>query len=221
MDRFLSHRVAEAIFYEIRERPYAWALRSGDEANNCYTKGIELLQRLGVLGYGVRGQVGEISLGEAIPEKIRVLHPREFLPTHFWVEVLLDGHWCQLDASYDSKLAMAGLAVCEWDSDRTCFEVTRTFRQPEAMAYQMTWKDQAFVEAYFEAVQPFAFALNQWYQTIREGSGQADIPGTGAAAIVPSFLPAVAVDVLKSEGCKDETGIEVLEIQGHHRAPHE
>ena len=85
MDNLASHRVAQHIFAEIRDRPYAWAVSPGVQANNCYVKGIELLQRLGILGYAVRGRVGEMSFGDVIPKRIQRLHPSAFPPTHFWI----------------------------------------------------------------------------------------------------------------------------------------
>jgi hypothetical protein len=159
---------ARAIFEEIRNRPYAWSSQIDKPANNCYFKGIELLQRLGALGYAVRGRVGETFLDTVIPEEIRLLYPTEFQLTHFWVEVLLNDIWHTLDASYDPGLASAGFNVNEWDSNRTCFEITKTYTQEEAIAYHDVWSDPEYARSYFKAVGPCAMALNEWYESLRK-----------------------------------------------------
>lgn len=82
----MDHSALKLIFDEIRNRPYAWSVAADRSANNCYFKGIELLQRLGILGYAVRGRIGETFLDERVPEEIRHLYPSEFLLTHFWVQ---------------------------------------------------------------------------------------------------------------------------------------
>ncbi|QPN59632.1 hypothetical protein H8F24_16940 [Synechococcus sp. CBW1002] len=169
MNYLTDHPVARRIFNAIRDRPYAWAVSSESPANNCYVKGIALLQRLGVLGYGVRGRVGEICFGDIIPAGIQSLHPSEFLPTHFWVEIWLDGGWHVLDCSYDPPLAEAGLVVNQWDSNRTCFEITKVYSQEDIIAYQMQWEDQGLLCSYFELVAPFACAFNQWLENVRVG----------------------------------------------------
>lgn len=55
----MNHDLAISVFEEIRNRPYAWSVQKDVHANNCYFKGIEVLQRLGSFGYAVRGCVGE------------------------------------------------------------------------------------------------------------------------------------------------------------------
>lgn len=164
----MEHRAARAIFEEIRNRPYAWSTELGKPANNCYFKGIELLQRLGALGYAVRGRVGETFLDAKMPEEIRLLYPSEFQLTHFWVEVLLKDVWHTLDASYDPGLASAGFNVSEWHSNRICFEITKAYTQQEAIAYQDMWMDPEYARLYFEAVGPCATALNKWFDSLRE-----------------------------------------------------
>lgn len=163
----MNHKIAEALFEEIRNRPYEWSTAVGKSANNCYFKGIELLQRLGILGYVVRGKVGETFLDEKIPAEIRALYPARFPLTHFWVEAQIDGNWRVLDASYDPPLAAAGFKVNQWDSNHTCFEITKEYTQEEAIAYQAEWNNPVYGSNYFEAVGPCAAALNRWFQTIR------------------------------------------------------
>jgi hypothetical protein len=173
----MEHQAARTIFEEIRSRPYAWSTEIGKPASNCYFKGIELLQRLGILGYTVRGRIGETYLDTKIPEEVRVLYPSEFQLTHFWVEVQLAEVWRTLDASYDPGLAYAGFNVNDWDSNQTCFQITKTYTQQEAIAYQSTWNDPGYARSYFEAVRPCATALNNWYESLR-GAGKPDNKST-------------------------------------------
>lgn len=164
----MEHQAARAIFEEIRNRPYAWSTELGKPANNCYFKGIELLQRLGIIGYTVRGRTGETYLDNKIPEQIRALYRPEFQLTHFWVEVLLGDIWYALDASYDPGLASAGFDVNDWDSNRICFQITKTYTQEEAIAYQAVWTNPEYAQSYFKAIAPCANALNLWYEDMRK-----------------------------------------------------
>lgn len=163
----MDHSAAKLIFNEIRDRPYEWVTVPNKPAQNCYFKGIELLQRLGILGYAVRGQVGETQLDDLVPESIRDLYPHDFELSHFWVEVLLDGHWHTLDPSFDALLLRGGLPVTEWESNSTCFEIIKTYTQEEIIAKQNEWNNADFTHRYFKAVAPCALALNRWYQMLR------------------------------------------------------
>jgi hypothetical protein len=166
----MNHSVAQTLFEEIRNRPYAWSTSFGKSANNCYFKGIELLQRLGILGYSVRGRVGDTYLDDSVPIAIKNLYPAQFPLTHFWVEIQIDNSWRILDASYDPPLAKAGFVVNEWNSNRTCFDITKIYTQEEAIAYQVEWANPEYGLSYFEAVAPCANAMNQWLETMRSRS---------------------------------------------------
>lgn len=163
----MDHKAAKAIFEDIRNRPYAWSTVPGESADNCYFKGVDLLKGLGVLGYSVRGRIGDTYLDDKVSAEIKGLYPSTFPLTHFWVEVHLEDQWRALDPSYDPPLARAGFLVNEWDSNRTCFDITRIYTQEESIAYQNVWQDSEYVHKYFEAIAPCAAALNKWYQTLR------------------------------------------------------
>jgi hypothetical protein len=163
----MDHTTLQQIFDEIRNRPYAWSVAPGEPSNNCYFKGIELLQRLGILGYAVRGRIGETFLDERVPQEIRRLYPTDIPLTHFWIEVDIDGAWRAMDPSYDPPLASVGFQVNEWNSGKTCFEITRTYTQEESLAYQAEWSKPECAQQYFKAIAPCAHALNKWYETAR------------------------------------------------------
>lgn len=166
----MNHDLARRAFEEIRNRPYAWSSELGVSAHNCYFKGSELLQRLGILGYAVRGRVGETRLENYIPERIHKLYPKEFLLTHFYVEVDIDGIWKILDPSYDPPLCKHGFIVNNWDSNKSCFEIIRLYTQREQIDYQKEWNDPLYSRKYFEAIKPCAIALNEYLEELRRNS---------------------------------------------------
>lgn len=163
----MMHDIAKSIFEEIRNRPYAWSKQNGVVANNCYFKGIELLQRLGILGYPIRGRVGETYLDTKIPEDIRRLYPSEFCLTHFFVEIQIDNEWRILDPSYDPPLKKHGFIVNDWDSNRTCFDITRLYGQDEQVVYQQDWNNPEYAARYFNKIVPCASALNEFFENLR------------------------------------------------------
>ena len=55
----MDHSAAIAIFKEIQARPYQVSTEYDTPSNNCYYKCMELIQRLGLLGYTVRARIAE------------------------------------------------------------------------------------------------------------------------------------------------------------------
>jgi len=87
----MNHARAIKLFTSIQARPYSLSPAPDVPSNNCYFKGIELLQKLGIMGYTVRGQVGETYWDDRIiPKEIVSLIPDNILTTHFFTEVLID-----------------------------------------------------------------------------------------------------------------------------------
>jgi hypothetical protein len=166
-----QHKEAQSIFYEIQARPYAVSEMVGKPANNCYFKGIELLQRLGVLGYAVRGRTGETFWDKAlIPDEISSLYPKQHLVTHFFVEVEIDGVWWALDPTIDPALEKNGFQVGKWDESRTlCFPITKLYNHTEQIAYATQWNDPAYAQSYFADAGLFLKRLNGWLSTVRKG----------------------------------------------------
>ena len=161
--------MAKSIFEEIRNRPYAWTTAFDQPGSNCYYKGIELLQRLGILGYAVRGRVGETALEEIVPENIRALYPteEEFKLTHFWIEAEIDGKWQALDPSFDPLLAKADFTISQWGDDEICFSIEKVYTLEEAIQYQQLWGSPEFGLRYFQAISECAHALNSWLESVR------------------------------------------------------
>ena len=80
--------------------------------------------------------MGETFLDQEIPPEIRSLYPTGFPLTHFWVEIELEDEWRILDASFNPPLSKGGLIVNNWESNKTCFAITKVLTQDETIAYQ-------------------------------------------------------------------------------------
>lgn len=164
----MNHSAAKAIFDEIRARPYAVSTAPGVRAENCYFKGTELMERLGALGYTVRGCVGKSGWDPAFfPAEILTLASPDFEDTHFWCEALLDGEWVALDTSIDLPLAKHGFTATEFGDGRLCFAVSRKLTEAEQAAHMEMWSDPAYTAAYFKANSAFLEALNRYFEKLR------------------------------------------------------
>jgi hypothetical protein len=160
----VDHRAALSVFADIQRRPYRVSTQLGVPADNCYFKGIELLQQLGILGYAVRGRVCETIWDPAIfPAEIIALHPKDMLSTHFFVEVELDGQWRIADPSFQPALAKHGFPIGRFDgTPAPCFPVTKLYTQEESIAYQLLWAQPDYGRRYFDRAGPFLTQLNAW-----------------------------------------------------------
>ncbi len=165
----MDHIEAKRIFLEIQSRPYAVSTQVGVAANNCFFKGVELLQRLAILGYDVRGRVGETYWDEnLIPSDVIRLYSYKHLVTHFFVEINLDGKWIALDPSYDPPLAKSGFPVTQWGDNKICFPITKLYTQQEQIAYLESWNNAEYGKAYFMENADFLKAFNDWIAIKRQ-----------------------------------------------------
>ncbi|RYG60973.1 MAG: hypothetical protein EON60_05210 [Alphaproteobacteria bacterium] len=160
----MAHEAAKAVFEEIRARAYRVSVASDEVSNNCYFKGIELMQRLEALGYRVRGRLGETYWQPLIfGMEILSLWPKDITVTHFFVEVEIDGVWRALDPSLQPGMEWHGFKVCEFDEGGVCFPITKLYTDEESREYQATWADEMLVADYFERAGPALRALNNWF----------------------------------------------------------
>jgi hypothetical protein len=164
----MDHTRAKQIFTEIQSKPYSLSLAPGVPANNCYYKGVELLQRLGVLGYAVRGRVGETYWETSIiPADIIGLLPPDILVTHFYPEILIDGTWRIIDPTFQPALAKYGFIIGAWEgTPAPCFPITKLYTQEESIAYQEQWFDPAYQQNFFARGAACWKALNQWFSQV-------------------------------------------------------
>ncbi|MFZ2586513.1 MAG: hypothetical protein WAZ18_00070 [Alphaproteobacteria bacterium] len=159
----MKHDQAISIFQEIQARPYRVSEKINTPANNCYFKGIELLQRLGSLGYTVRGRVGETAWdNKLITAEILNLYDVSFKVTHFVTEIHLNGRWRFLDPSYPISLRKHGFKVGSWDKGTLCFPITKLYMQKQSLEYQQEWFSPGYAESYFKKNAPFFKAFNAW-----------------------------------------------------------
>ena len=163
----MNHAHAIRIFEEIRARPYRVFEAPGVPVNNCYFKGIELLQRLGTLGYTIRGRIGRMAWDmKIIPAEILALAPAQFPATHFYVEAEIDGKWRTLDSSFQPNLARHGFRIGDWKNNKTCVEITKLYSLEESIAYQKMWQDPDYAAEYFAKSGLFLRRLNAWFATL-------------------------------------------------------
>ena len=161
----MDHSRAKEVFLEIQSRPYSMSLQSRQPSNNCYYKGIELLQRLGVLGYAVRGRVGETYWDpKIVPAEILDLLPADILVTHFFVEALVEGQWRIVDPSFQPALSKYGFTTGSWDGAAvSCFPITKLYSQEESLAYQKIWGSPEYQNDFFTRAGPCWQALDVWF----------------------------------------------------------
>lgn len=160
----MGHAEAKAIFEEIRARPYRVSVTSDEVCNNCYFKGIELMQRLEALGYRVRGRLGETYWDRLIfPAEILALWPADIGVTHFFVEVEIDSAWRTLDPSLQPGMEQHGFTVCEFDDGGVCFAITKLYNEEETRDYHVKWADELLVAEYFDRAGPALRAMNAWF----------------------------------------------------------
>ena len=161
----MDHSVAIKIFEDIQRRPYRLALEPDQPAQNCYFKGVELLQKLGILGYGVRGRVAETYWdAEIFGIEAVSLIPDDLTVTHFFVEVLIDGQWRLLDPSFQPNLKQYGLTIGGWDSNQSCFPLTKIYTQEESLNYQLQWSDETHRDDFFNKGLPAWKAIDAWFK---------------------------------------------------------
>lgn len=170
----MDHSRAIKAFEEIQARPYRIGVKPEDKAQNCFFKGIELLQRLGIMGYTVRGRVGETYWDKNIvPSEIVNLLPDDILTTHFFVEAHIDNEWRVLDPSFQPELARIGFTIGSWENGKHCFPITKLYSQEESLAYQEKWFDPAYQDDFFGRGGACWKALDAWFaelanETVKE-----------------------------------------------------
>jgi hypothetical protein len=164
----MDHSLAKDIFLEIQARPYTCLPESTEETcNNCFCKGRELIQRLAILGYTVRGRVAETTWNtDTIPKEISDLLPNDILVTHFFAEIYQDGEWRIIDPSFQPSLEKHGLTIGAWNNGKSCFPLIKIYTQEESIAYQKMWFDPEYQKDFFERGGACWNALNKWFSEI-------------------------------------------------------
>lgn len=164
----MDHSRAIAIFEEIQGRPYRVSTRPNIRAENCFFKGIELIQRLGMLGYAVRGRVCETFWDDALfPREIVALYPTDIPCTHFFVEMEIGGTWKIVDPSFPPTMKRLGCTIGSFSgTPMPCFPVAKLYTQEENIRYQQIWENPAYIESYFTRCGNFLVRLNAWLESI-------------------------------------------------------
>lgn len=157
------------IFEGIRDMPYRLPEFPGDEAPNCALKGKLLLERLGTIGFAVRGRlVGMDWRDTPLPEDILSLYPPDIAPTHFYVEALINDTWCALDPSWDIGLKKAGFSIATFAGDNAPgLPVHQVFQVKEQANFFATWSKAERIDDYFVKASAFLRAANRWFEDVR------------------------------------------------------
>ena len=165
----MDHTEAITIFNEIRSRPYGIAVKEGEACHNCFYKGVELLQKLSILGYAVRGRIGESYWDkDLIPANVLALIPEDIILTHFFTEIYMDGAWRALDPSFQTSLSNYGFTVGTWDNGQVCFPITKLYDQSVASKYLRHWSKPEIIKDYFNRGGAAWRALNDYFQSLVE-----------------------------------------------------
>jgi hypothetical protein len=160
----MDHSEAISVFEDIQARPFNVSLVSGEPSNNCYFKGIELLQRLGEMGYAVRGRCGESYWDEKIfGKEITNLIPEDLMTTHFYTEIYLNDKWNILDPSVQPSLEKYGFTIGSWENGKSCFPITKLYTQSEYQKYRKEWFNDDYQKDFFDRGLPLRKALNEWF----------------------------------------------------------
>lgn len=163
------HEQAKDIFQSIRDIPYRLPEFLNDEAPQCAYKSQRLISELGAIGYKTRYRVAEMDWSESLfPKHITALHPSHIVPTHMYLEVMENGEWRPLDASWDIGLSEAGFPIAQFDGTNSPgLRLTKLYTIEEAEDYLKLWSDQRKVEEYFLSAGLFLKAANAWLSDIR------------------------------------------------------
>ncbi len=161
----MNHSRARQIFEEIQARPYSLSPAPNIPSNNCYYKGTELIQRLGGIGYTLRGRCGETYWDpQIIPEDIVNLLPKDIQVTHFFPEVLIDGVWRIIDPTFQPSLAKYGFTIGAWEgTSKPCFPITKLYSHEKQLAYCDEWFAPDYARDFFERGGPCWKALDAWF----------------------------------------------------------
>ncbi|MDD9900875.1 MAG: hypothetical protein OXT65_07845 [Alphaproteobacteria bacterium] len=185
------YKMGRAVFDEVRDIPYRVSTYPGDPAPNCSMKAKLLLERLGVLGFTVRARMAEMDWADTlIPPEIVALSSKEDLLTHLYIEVMRDGQWVALDASWDRGLEKAGFPIANFDGTHSpAFPLKKVFDVEEQGKYTHAWlappdyieehygeehvfervAEDDYVENYYRRNGPFLKAVNEWLAQVRRG----------------------------------------------------
>lgn len=163
------HDQARVIFERIRDIPYRLPEFSGDEAPQCAYKSYRLKQELENLGYEVTVCVAEMDWSKTLfPKPVIDLYPVHIVPTHMYLNILEDGVWRPLDASWDKNLGHAGFPIAEFDGcNSPGLPLVKIYNSQEQETCLKYWSEPDHIKAYFLAAGLFLEAANKWLASIR------------------------------------------------------
>lgn len=155
-------------FIEIRDIPYSIPLFYGAEDKCCTGKHKKLFEILKKEGFDVRWRVCTFKWSDMqLPEKVSI-NQHDDNSTHAYLEVMIDGDWKKVDATWDKSLSTI-LPVNEWDSfsdTQIAVSVISIFSPEESLSI-INNENKQVVEADLEINGKFYQAFNEWLEETR------------------------------------------------------
>ena len=156
-------------FNWIRDILYRFPLNSQGQDYTCLGKHKILESLLKSLGLEVRPRLCNTDWKSlCIPQEILKIPHTDNL-YHVYLEVMIEGRWCRIDASMDKGLR-SKFPLIEWDG----FNSTELFiGNPKGMIYSPEESNEKYAMARrgnFSDEIEFYSALNNWFDDIRRAS---------------------------------------------------
>ncbi|OGY99773.1 MAG: hypothetical protein A2945_02135 [Candidatus Liptonbacteria bacterium RIFCSPLOWO2_01_FULL_52_25] len=157
-------------FEKIRDIPYRIPLSTTERDDCCSGKSEQLLKILKVAGHGARYRVCTFRWSDLnLPNWVEQV-PHENECTHTYIEILLDGEWKIVDATWDRGLKNIFAVNNNWDgrsNTEVAVPVRKLFSPKQSAEYM---KRSATTDAIAEDLKKngkFYEAFNRWLETKR------------------------------------------------------
>jgi hypothetical protein len=158
----------QKVFIEIRDIPYSIPLAYGAEDRCCAGKHKKFFEILKKDGYDVRWRVCSFKWSAMSLPKNLLIIPHDDNSTHAYLEIVVDGEWKKVDATWDKFLKRI-LSINEWDgiSDtKIAVPVILTYSPEESLSI-MEDEGREIVEADLKVNGSFYKAFNNWLEEAR------------------------------------------------------
>lgn len=158
----------QKVFIEIRDIPYSIPLSYGAEDRCCTGKHKKLFEILKKDGHDVRWRVCTFKWSDmSLPENLMAI-PHDDNSTHAYLEIMIDGDWKKVDATWDKQLKNI-LPVNGWDgmSDTKIAVPVISTHSPEESLSIMKNENKEILEADLKINGSFYQAFNNWLEEIR------------------------------------------------------
>lgn len=158
----------KSLFETERNIPYQIPLSCDEQDHCCSGKHERLLKAFSDAGAQARYRVCWFRWSDlSLPREVSSI-PHDDECSHVYLEILMDGEWMIVDATWDPGLASV-LPVNEWTDDKdmlVAVPATKTLSPDDSAAFMAAITPHD-VEADLARHLPFYEALNTWLEVIR------------------------------------------------------